>query len=115
MTEWAEAVNSHHVDDGERVTDLIRKAKRLFRALGLDVCAGVRELETAVFALVRAFGPRFEHDNRSMWALVLTPEYAAGVGPLVSCVAACNTVLHLGRGRQLRFGALAWNNGQHHG
>jgi len=84
MTEWAEAVNSHHVDDGERVTDLIRKAKRLFRALGLDVCAGVRELETAVFALVRAFGPRFEHDNRSMWALVLTPEYAAGVGPLVA-------------------------------
>ena len=84
MTEWAEAVNSHHVDDGERVTDLIRKAKRLFRALGLDVCAGVRELETAVFALVRAFGPRFEHDNSSMWALVLTPEYAAGVGPLVA-------------------------------
>ena len=69
---------------GGRVTGLIRKARGVFRALGLDVAAGVRELETAVHAVDRAFGPRFEPDNRCMWALVLSPEYSAENGPIVA-------------------------------
>jgi hypothetical protein len=84
MEEWAVAMDAHQTDDGARVTELIRKAKRVFRALGLDVAAGVRELETAAHAVDRAFGPRFEPDNRCMWALVLSPEYSAENGPIVA-------------------------------
>ena len=84
MKEWTDAMDTHDKDDGARVTELIRKAKRLFRALDLDVLVGVRELETAARTITDMFGPRFEQDNRVMWAVVLTREYMMRFGPLVT-------------------------------